>query len=64
MKNPSRLPTYEARAARHAHPQAERLVPLMVAACAAIHDFGRRSFAGMPGAKPLSGITFGKGKDR
>ena len=34
----------------------------MVAAGAAGNDIGHKSFAGMIGGKPLSGITFGKGE--
>lgn len=48
-------------AARFAHPQEEHLIPLMVAAGAAGSDIGHKSFAGMIGGNPLSGITFGKG---
>ena len=46
-------------AARFAHPQEEHLIPLMVAAGAAGSDRGRRSFTGLLGGKPLTGITFG-----
>jgi aromatic ring-opening dioxygenase catalytic subunit (LigB family) len=46
-------------AARIAHPQEEHLIPLMVAAGAGGNDVGYRSFAGMLGGKPLTGITFG-----
>jgi len=46
-------------AARFAHPQEEHLIPLMVAAGAAQSDLGHKTFAGMLGGKPLSGVTFG-----
>ena len=46
-------------AARVAHPQEEHLIPLMVSAGAGGRDAGHRSFAGMLGGKPLTGITFG-----
>jgi aromatic ring-opening dioxygenase catalytic subunit (LigB family) len=49
----------EAPAARVAHPQEEHLIPLMVAAGAGGDDAGHKSFAGMLGGKPLTGVTFG-----
>ncbi len=49
----------DAPAARFAHPHEEHLIPLMVAAGAASEDIGYKSFDGMLGGKPLSGITFG-----
>jgi aromatic ring-opening dioxygenase catalytic subunit (LigB family) len=53
----------QAPSARIAHPQEDHLLPLMVAAGASKADPGYRSFSGMLGGKPLTGITFGKGEN-
>ena len=45
--------------ARQAHPEAEHLLPLMVAAGAAGSDAGRRTYSDHLGGKALSGFQFG-----
>jgi len=58
-RNASLAQWEQAPAARFAHPQEEHLIPLMVAAGAGGTDVGFRSFAGILGGKPLTGINFG-----
>jgi aromatic ring-opening dioxygenase catalytic subunit (LigB family) len=58
-RNASLAQWEQAPAARIAHPQEEHLIPLMVAAGAGGPDLGYRSYAGMLGGKPLTGVDFG-----
>jgi aromatic ring-opening dioxygenase catalytic subunit (LigB family) len=50
---------HQAPGARAAHPRPEHLIPLMVAAGAAGHDVGRRSYSEPLLGKPVSGFQFG-----
>ena len=45
--------------ARDCHPESEHLVPLFVAAGAAVDDLGRRTYADRLGTRALSGFQFG-----